>query len=65
MLIQKALAEIRELRNEEIDLVGGSGYTTEVSIIMTYSNVSYCGNQGCGTVSVCDDATTDVTTDWV
>lgn len=65
MLIHKALADLRELRNEEIDLVGGSGYTSESSYNFTYVTVPYCTPYGCGTVTVPGDVIPDVNTDWV
>ena len=64
MLIQKALSEIRELRYEEVDLVGGAFYCTEVTIYPTQSVVArYCHSIGCINVVATDDANTETIVD--
>lgn len=58
MLIQKVLSEIRELRQEELDLVGGA-YTAELTMELTYSLRNYCSQRGCSDFIVPDDGLTD------
>jgi hypothetical protein len=50
--LQKILSQIRELRHEEIDLVGGMGGTTSEVITYTTSQRTFQGT----TVTITDDA---------
>jgi len=60
MLLQKALSELRELRGEEIDLIGGA-FTSESTLQLTYSNAAtYCDPHGCHTVQGVDDVKEDI-----
>jgi hypothetical protein len=61
-LLQKAVAEIRDLQQEEIDVVGGA-WSQETSHTLTMCNYEYCGPSGCHRVTAPDDATQDVQTD--
>lgn len=57
--IQKALAGIRELRNEELDLVGGA-YSVESTLGLTSSARTFCHQNGCVEVHIPDDQIVDV-----
>ena len=60
-LLQKTIAELRELQHEEIDLVGGGGGPTgEPTTAYTYSTLS--GPNGPFTAH--DDGTGDTSSDW-
>lgn len=62
-LIQKALSDVRELQNEEIDLVGGA-FSAEVTRGLTSCNVgSYCTPTGCYSINAPDDVNLDMATD--
>ena len=62
-LIQKALSDVRELQNEEIDLVGGA-WSAEVTRGLTSCTVgSYCSPTGCHTIVAPDDVNLDLSTD--
>lgn len=62
-LIQKALSEVRELQNEEIDLVGGA-WSAEVTRGLTSSVVGqYCAPDGCHTIVAPDDVSLDMAFD--
>lgn len=61
-LLQKVVAEIRDLSQEELDVVGGA-YSQETCYNLTMSNYQYCGPSGCHQVTAPDDSTTDVNTD--
>ena len=60
--IQKALATVRELISEEIDLVGGA-WSAEPTFSLTQSAQKYCTPFACYSVSVPDDSSTDLTFD--
>jgi hypothetical protein len=61
-LLQKAVTEIRDLQQEEIDVVGGA-WSQETSHNLTMSNYQYCGPGACHVVTAPDDSTSDVSTD--
>jgi hypothetical protein len=61
-LLQKAITEIRDLRQEEIDVVGGA-WSQETSHTLTTCAVQYCTPNGCYSAVVPDDSTTDTSTD--
>lgn len=53
--IQKAIADIREMRHEEVDLVGGA-YSFEVDRSPSYSSKTICVEHGgCFQVTFPDD----------
>ena len=52
--IQKAIADIREMRHEELDLVGGA-YSFEVDRSPSYSSRTICVTQGCFSITIPDD----------
>ena len=60
--LQRNLAEIRDLRAEEIDLAGG-GYSTEGTYTFTYAITQYDTPDGPRTVHHISDASTDVASD--
>lgn len=63
MLIHKTLAEIRELRNEELDLVGGST-SAEPSQSLTSCKITIYPNESTSMdITITDDVMQDVTPD--
>jgi len=60
--IHKALSEIRELKHEEVDLVGGA-FSAEDTTGLTESAHMYCTDHGCYAVSTPDDSQLDVSLD--
>jgi len=62
-IIQKALSDLRNLQNEEIDLVGGA-FSIEATQQLTSSVVgSYCNADGCHSIVAPDDSREDIGTD--
>lgn len=61
-IIQKALVDIRELRTEELDLVGGA-YSAEPTLILTSTGFQVCHQHGCTWVTAMDDAMSDMNND--
>lgn len=62
--LQKNLAEIRDLRCEEIDLAG-AGYTTEATYVPSYTMATIQTPEGPRTVQYIGDITPDTITDYV
>lgn len=60
--IQKALAAVRELISEEIDLVGGA-WSAEPTMSLTSSAHKYCTPYACYSISTPDDSSPDLTFD--
>lgn len=60
--IQKTPAAIRELRHEELDLVGGAN-SVETSMQLSCSARSVCSATGCFNIHVPDDHVVDLTYD--
>ena len=61
--LQKNLAEIRDLRSEEIDLAG-AGYTTEATYAFSYTMATIQTPEGPRTVQFIGDVTPDNNTDY-
>lgn len=62
MMIQKALAEIRELRQEELDLVGGA-WSSETTLSYTFASVPVSTPHGTIYVTVVSDVAFDTNYD--